>query len=252
VRTASYLDLYGLTRESGRDLPWILMAHLVSRNGGYMMSDVAAARDHGHSAFTRPALEELFLFLERANFLIFYDAWYHVLHHLLGRAPDSCRTTQFTRASWLRYQASAADVVDAKLERSLVFDLVTNEQRFIEHRVVHHPRFARARAIVGLLEAADTEAPLIFPHSNASITVGGFAVVERRIAAGMRIFDEVLADHARREEIFRWALAHPHTGSRLAYGGAAGPTIVSAWPIADVRALAASIHDTPEPDPTWP
>jgi hypothetical protein len=252
VRTASYLELYALTRETGRDLPWILMAHLVSRNGGYMMSDVAFARASGQSAFTRAALDELFLFLERANFLIFFDAWYHVLLHLLGRSAEAERATRFTRAAWLRYEAAAADVVSPALERALVEDLVTNEQHFIEHRVVHHSRFDRARAIVGLLESVGGEGPLIFPTSSAKIRVGGFAFVKKRISAGMRIFDEILANRDQREELFRWALAHPHTGSRAVYGGLSSPTIASAWPVNEVHALATTIHDVPEPDPSWP
>ncbi len=252
ARTASYLELYALTRETGRELPWILMAHLVSRNGGYMMSDVAFARASGQSAFTHAALEELFLFLERANYLIFFDAWYHVLHHLLGRSTEAARATRFTQAAWLRYEAAAADVVTPALERALVEDLVTNEQRFIEHRVVHHSRFERARAIVGVLESVGGEGPLIFPGCEAKIKVGGFALVKKRIAAGMRIFDEILANRDWREEIFRWALAHPHSGSRAVYGGLPSPTIANAWPVNEVRALAGTIHDVPEPDPSWP
>ena len=38
-RTESYLALYQALRADGVELPWILMAHLVSRNAGYLMSD---------------------------------------------------------------------------------------------------------------------------------------------------------------------------------------------------------------------
>ena len=33
-RTTSYLELYAFARERGIELPWVLMAHLVSRNAG--------------------------------------------------------------------------------------------------------------------------------------------------------------------------------------------------------------------------
>jgi hypothetical protein len=168
-----------------------------------------------------------------------------------ARLNDALLSVSFSRA-WLRYEANATSAVTPELERSLVEDLVTNEQSFIEHRVVHHSRFERARAIVGLLESAGAEGPLIFRCSEASIRVGGFADVTKRIAAGMRIFDQILANRDVREDIFHWALAHPHSGSRAVYGGISSPTIASAWPAEDVRSLSASIHDAPEPDPSWP
>jgi hypothetical protein len=88
ARTESYLELYALTRAHPPDLPWLLMAHLVSRNAGYLMTEAARTLDRGDSALSPHAVRELFLFLERANYLIFFDAWHHVLHHLLGRSAD--------------------------------------------------------------------------------------------------------------------------------------------------------------------
>lgn len=257
ARTESYLELYAFTRAHPPDLPWLLMAHLVSRNAGYLMTEIAVMLDRGGGAIAPSALTELFLFLERANYLIFYDAWYHVLHHLLGRSAelDPARCSRFIREAWGRHEVSRkAGEAHGACERALVEDLVTNEQNFIERRVVHHPRFNVARALIALTEALGQEAPLVLPCTPASIEVGGFAVLSRRIAAGMRIF-EAMADRGRREAMYEWARRHAHDGSRALWdgaGGVSGPKLREAWPITAVRALWDGIHAPPEPDPLWP
>jgi hypothetical protein len=254
-RTASYLELYASTRAHPPDLPWVLMAHLVSRNGGYMMTDRGASLSRTDGMFTAAALQSLFLFLERANYLIFYDAWWHVLHHLLGRSADLSvpRVTKFTATRcWPAYERGIRERgPTAEVERALVHDLVTNEQNFIERRVVHHPRFEAARAIVGFLESIGRDAPLVVPCSDAVITVGRFAELGRRIETGHRLFDEVLADRQRRDEIYAWACEHPHSGSRAIYGGRAGPGLRDVWPVQRVRALWSDVHSEPEIDPGW-
>lgn len=248
-RTESYLELYALTREMGRELPWVLMAHLVSRNSGYLMSDLAIAIERGTTPFSREALTEMFLFLERPNFLIFHDAWWHVAHHLLDQPMHEGRVPRFVREAWRRYQAAKKS---EEVERALVFDLVTNEQNLIERRTVHAPRFEKARALVRFFDAMKSEQPIVLPVTRAQIIVGGFLELEKRIATGRRIFDEVLADRATRDAIFDWATAHPHTGSRAIYGAKPTPPIREAWPRERVREIAPDIHDDPEHDPLWP
>jgi hypothetical protein len=250
TRTESYLELYAFTRDHPPELPWLLMAHLVSRNGGYLMSDVARqlARDDG--IFTSSALEQLFVFLERANFLIFWDAWNHVTTFLLGRvdalAPP--RTSRFMIDAWRRFEAGSPQ---GAASRHLVRDLVTNEQNLIERRVVHNARFEAARAIVSFAEATSRDAPLALPLTSVEIRVGEFARLERRVATGWRIYDEVLADPGQRADILAWARAHPHDGSRAVYGGRAGPRIREAWPVDRVRSLWAGVHAGAEEDPQY-
>ena len=252
-RTMSYLELYAFARERGIELPWVLMAHLVSRNAGYLMTDLGGALREPDNVFTEDATRELFCFLERANFLIFHDAWHHMLHHLLGKTSAlGDETPRFMRDAWHRYESAVPRGIDATLERSLVLDLVNNEQNLIEMRVVHHGRFDRARAMIAFFEGVGREAPMVLPITDARIVVGGFAKLERRIDTGRRIFDTVLADRARRDEIFAWAMKHPHTGSRSVYTTKTRhqAALRDIWPHDRVRAL--GVHDLPEPDPRWP
>jgi len=249
TRTASYLALYAWTRAHPPELPWLLMAHLVSRNTGYLLGDLAtraverrASGDEG----TAGAIESLALLLERGNRVIFDDAWRHVVAHLrrrAGLADVEVRASAWVRAAWERYEREGG-------ERRLVLDLVHNEQNVIERRVVHHPRFAPGLRLLQLIEASGRERPLHFPVGEAAITVGGFAELERRILAGRRIFDEVVAP--RRDDLFAWAQAHPHTGSRAVYGGRPGPSVPEAWPAERLVALDPTIHEPLEDDPLFP
>jgi hypothetical protein len=254
-RTESYLELYALTRAHPPDLPWLLMAHMVSRHAGYLMSDIAASLDGRGKGPLRALSHDLFLFLERANFLIFHDAWYHVASHLAGRkgALLPGRTTRFIRDAWRRYEeAVTGPEVPRALERALVMDLVYNEQQYIEHRVVHAPRFREARVMIALTEWMGRDPRISLPPPAPVIRVGGFAQLGRRLEAGRRLYDEVLADRGRRAEIYEWARSHPHTGSRAVWGGRPGPALRDAWPVAQVRALWSGIHAPPELDPHWP
>jgi hypothetical protein len=242
-RTASYLELYAYTVAHPPDLPWLLMAHLVSRNAGYWMSDLAARSERKPEQ--AEGLSNLFRLLERANFLIFHDAWYHVLSHLLGRDPEEDRTPRFIREAWQRYRTQGR-------ERELVLDLVINEQNYIEHRVVHAPRFEIGLAMIGFIEASGREKPISFPLTTSDIRVGGFAELDKRILTGQRIFDEVLADRDHRRLLFEWASERPHTGDRSVMGEAPSPPIRTAWPLERVRRLDSALHDDPEHDPHWP
>ncbi|HUJ63292.1 MAG TPA: DUF2515 family protein [Kofleriaceae bacterium] len=247
ARTASYLELYAWTRAHPPELPWLLMAHLVSRNAGYLMTDLARriASDHPRDVAMRDAMRSLFVLLERGNFLIFWDAWHHVCSYLAGdlAAIAPPRTPRFMCDAYARGHAD---------ERALVMDLVHNEQHLIEHRAVHHRDLAPGMLLLDMIERSGRERALVFPVEAPEIRVGRFADVARRIAAGARIFDEVLADRARRDACFAWASAHDHTGSREIYGGPAGPGVREAWPIDLVRSLWTHVHAEPEPDPEYP
>lgn len=251
ARTESYLELYARARDDGHELPWLLMAHLVSRSAGYLMTDLAGASTRP-SMFTKDAYGDLFLLLERANFLIFHDAWHHVLLHLLGRSSaNDERTPRFMREAWARFETSAGEATPAR-ERRLVVDLVTNEQNLIENRVVQNERFERGRAMIGFFEALGREAPTVLPLTHAEIRVGGFATLEQRVRTGERIFDEVLAGHAERDAIFAWATEHPHTGARRVYGARGNAHLRDVWTVDAVRALWPDVHAPPAPDAAWP
>ncbi len=232
------------------------MAHLVSRNAGYLMTDLARRLARTEDPAFASAMRTLFVLLERGNFLIFHDAWHHVSIYLDGRIDELAapRTPVFMCNAWRAYdRALAEDGPSAELERRLVLDLVHNEQNLIERRAVHHPELRAGILLLGMIEASGREKPLVFPATDVpEIRVGGFAELDKRIATGHRIFDEVIADRARRDAMFSWAIANPHTGSRAVHGGTPGTGVREAWPIEMVRSLWPHVHAIPEPDPAYP
>lgn len=252
TRTQSYLELYAFTRTHGPELPWLLMAHLVSRNTGYLLGDLAArieGRRKKGDEVSADAMTALVLLLERGNHVIFDDAWRHVIGHLrrvrgLSPLPEEASSV-FMRDAWARYEREGG-------ERQLVLDLVHNEQNVIERRVVHNERFGPGLRFLQLIELSGREGPLHFPNvaELPEIRVGGFAELARRIDAGKRIFDGVVGPH--RDALFAWSMEHPHTGSRAAYGDPETPRVRDVWPPAALRARDAAIHSPLESDPLFP
>src|SRR5205823_9086489 len=143
-------------------LPWLLMAHLVSRNAGYLMTDLARRLDKTEDPALASAMRTLFVLLERANFLIFHDAWHHVSTYLRGGVADLAppRTPAFMCEAYRRHDR-------APDERQLVLDLVHNEQHLIEHRAVHHAELRPGLLLLQMIEASGRERPLHFPIDGA-------------------------------------------------------------------------------------
>lgn len=259
ARTDSYLELYAWTRAHPPDLPWVLMAHLVSRNAGYLMTDLGRRIAATDDPEARGMMETLFVLLERANFLIFRDAWHHTCLHLLGRSDELAppRTPAFMCEAWRRYESAlAVNGPSPALERALVMDLVHNEQHLIHHRAVHHPDLMRGLELLRLIEASGMERPMVFPWPEPGaapeIRATNFGAVEARIATGGRIFDTALGERGMREAMFGWAIFHPHTGSRSDHGARGGPPLRELWPVERVRSLYPRVHAEPEPDPGYP
>lgn len=244
TRTSSYLTLFALTREAQQEHPWLLMAHLVSRNAGEMMTGLRHRLEDERRGFSEAGLEQLFLFLERANFIIFYDAWWHVCMQLLGRDEQlqPPRTPTFIKTAYQRQRNQLE-------ERALVLDLVINEQNLIEHHVVHHPSYKTALALIGFFEFVGADKPLRLGEVETGIRVGRFASLEHRIRTGQRLYDEHLCQQATRQALFTWATAHPHSGEAAQRGRRL--TLRDAWPVEAVLRLDPKIHAPPAYDPRW-
>lgn len=69
TRTQAYLAFYNRNPE----IHWAFLAHMVSRNGGYHMTDLKSS--NMTHLLDRAERQKFFLFLERANSAIFADAF---------------------------------------------------------------------------------------------------------------------------------------------------------------------------------
>ncbi|GEO26013.1 hypothetical protein AAC03nite_17980 [Alicyclobacillus acidoterrestris] len=222
TRTEAYLAFY-------RDRPevhWALLAHMVSRNGGWSMSDVKGewfARIAEKVEQTR-----FFEFLERANWLIFGDAYPQLL--LYAEAVTSGRNlchllpalgvSRFMPPVWDWFMQTH----DSSL---LTHALIINEQNFIEARVVQNAKYAekvlftpefQTQSMLGLNQ-------VVFPYREeetgairlAGTGVAQFASLDARIATGKKLYRILFHKPALCQAIVAFATAIKHTGSRADY-----------------------------------
>ncbi|OAB45939.1 DUF2515 family protein [Paenibacillus glacialis] len=138
TRTQAYLQCY----ESNPELHWALLAHMVSRNGGWNMSDLKGGLV---ADLTNTSLrDDIYRMLERCNALIFQDAYPQLqlyLHskkqgrsyfHLLPKFHVSSFMNSFWNNFWIDRNSAL-----------LTVGLIINEQTYIEGRVVQHSYFQK-------------------------------------------------------------------------------------------------------------
>lgn len=220
TRTKAYLDFY----ETHPEVHWAFLAHMVSRNGGWSMTDV-------QGSLLKPVLtarkaRSLFDMFERINWLIFHDAYPQLqvyaesvargvpLFHVLPQFGIS----RFMVPVWQRFW----DERDASL---LTVALIINEQQFIEARVIKHAHYRRTVLQTALfkLQTAFDFNQVVFPLASESTrprlvgrTMHNFADVRHRIKTGRQLY-HILFHPAFHERIHHWAVTHPHSGSRADY-----------------------------------
>lgn len=131
TRTKAYLSFYIKHPE----IHWAFLAHMVSRNGGYSMTDLKNSLvSHFLSENER---NSLFHFLESANALIFHDAYPQLLLYeeskksgkSLFRLLPALHVSRFMEPVWAQfYETKQSDL--------LTLALITNEQQYVEQQLV--------------------------------------------------------------------------------------------------------------------
>lgn len=217
-RTRAYLDYF----RQHTEIHWALLAHLVSRNAGWSMTDLRG--ELLTRLLSERVQEHYFHFLERANWLIFHDAYPQLLlyeesvkrqtnlFHLLPHFHVSV----FMQAAWNRFWSEQ----DREL---LAVCLIVNEQRHLEEQVMQDESYRKT--VLDTLPFAMQELlslnQILFPYRGdgrrlhlAGETVSHFASATERIALGKRLYALLFRDSKLLEEVLGWALKQPHTGSR--------------------------------------
>lgn len=247
TRTQAYYDCY----KSYPELHWALLAHMVSRNAGWNMSDLKGGlmSDLTDSQFKN----HLYRFLERCNALIFQDAYPQLLlyihsrkkgaplFHLLPHFHISAFMTPFWEQFWLDRGSSLLTVA-----------LIINEQNYIEGRVARHPFYlehvleqpffrihelARLNQIVFPLgQVSGPEADMMASQDPpdttrplAGMTIPKFADLSIRIKAGRTLYALLFGYEEIFHSVLAFAQSTKHRGSRAEYWPALfTPTLESA------------------------
>jgi hypothetical protein len=222
TRTQAYFDFY----RQHAEIHWALLGHMVSRNGGWNMTDLKG------ELFTKLLSEKdqhtFFSFLERGNWLIFQDVYPQFLlyeqslirnenlFHLLPFFDVSTFMETMWNHFW-RYRDPYP----------LAIATVINEQSYLERRVIQNRRFKKAvlntvgfklydffrfnHILFPLYDKAGEKVVLIGDTSSH------FTSLHERIMLGKRLYALLFTKKDTLTRVIRWAKDHPHTGSRKDY-----------------------------------
>ncbi|WP_174613571.1 DUF2515 family protein [Virgibacillus ihumii] len=215
-RTNAYQNFYNLFP----DIKWAFVASMVSRNAGWNMTDL----------FLSPFLEilgkkernQLFMTYERANWLIFSDAYPQLLIFQLSVQKNkpmfhllfAFHVSQYMVDEWQRYWEFGD-------RDRLMLALIINEQNVIQQPVIKQSYFKYKVFLRPpyLLQDILLLNAIILPTSDNKlfgVNVHDFTKLTNRILLGKKIAS-IIYNPAVYLSIYRFAANNEHTGSRRDY-----------------------------------
>ncbi|MNX16241.1 hypothetical protein D3C86_461040 [compost metagenome] len=241
TRTEAYLRCY----QAYPELHWSFLAHMVSRNAGWNMSDLRGGQMY--PLLSETSKESTYRFLERCNALIFQDAYPQLLLYMKSREIGSSlfyllphfHVSRFMQPFWERFWLERGSAL-------LAVGLIINEQNYIEKRVVRHPYFQNRvtdkanfhlhswaglnQIVFPLLEEEDdlsnsggeqSGSESLCPDGHiprlAGRILGDFSSLTARITFGKSLYALLFGLTSLRKGSEAFASRIPHTGSRADY-----------------------------------
>jgi hypothetical protein len=215
-RTSAYQGYY----QKHKDIQWSFLASMVSRNAGWNMCDLEG--DLFPEILEPSVRQRLFLTYERANWLIFKDAYpqlllYHYstklkkpMFHLL----EFFHVSSFMQREWMLYWHS-------RDSRRLMNALIVNEQNVIQVPVIKNHLYQRKVFHTAMFSFQDWFhfSSALFPTCNGELfgaSVNGFKSIDKRIDLGKRLAN-ILFNPRLYPDFFEFAIRTAHTGSRHDY-----------------------------------
>ncbi|MDF2855480.1 MAG: hypothetical protein K0Q87_1331 [Neobacillus sp.] len=220
TRTKAYLDFY----IKHQDIHWAFLAHMVSRNAGWNMTDLKG--DFLTRILSKKERVDFFRLLERGNWLIFQDAYpqliiyeesikrnkplFYLLPHL--------NISVFMETIWDQYWK----VPNTNI---LTIALIINEQSYLEERVIQNPVYQKEvfNTLEFKLQDLFSFNHILFPYVKnrrvklAGQTVHQFGSLNERILLGKRLYAILFQNKEAVKLTLEWAKNQPHTGSRKNY-----------------------------------
>ncbi|MFD1412268.1 DUF2515 domain-containing protein [Oceanobacillus jeddahense] len=227
TRTQAYFDFYVQHPE----IHWALLGHMVSRNGGWSMTDLKG--DLLSRLLSEKEQKNFYLFLERGNWLIFQDVYPQLL---LYQYSVKMNRNLFHLLPFLNVSIFMEVIWNHFWEHDdrylLAIATIINEQSYLEQRVVHHPHFKETALdtlgfkLYDFLRFNHVIFPY-YPHGKTEKkpaligdTLHHFGSLHERIMLGKRLYTILFQQQASvLRNVLRWANKHPHTGSRADYWG---------------------------------
>ncbi|RBW69434.1 DUF2515 family protein [Bacillus taeanensis] len=234
-RTVCYQNYYMKHQE----ISWSFLASMVSRNAGWNMTDLESKSFS--KLIDQPYRNLLFLVYERANWLIFADAYPQLLIYALSKRYkkpyfyllDDFFVSSFMKNEWLHFWNNHN-------KERLCTALIINEQHVIQQPVIEHPILKKRvfHSFSFFFEELFHFSTVLFPTLKGELygfCVKNFQEVSERIELGKKL-KWLLIDSGHKQSFFQFALATSHTGSRRDYQqygvkGEKTPILRSTYPV---------------------
>ncbi|MFF3022629.1 DUF2515 family protein [Gottfriedia sp. NPDC057948] len=222
-RTIAYQEYF--LRQS--EIEWSFLASMVSRNAGYNMTDLEnQIFVNGLSVKQR---KQLFMTYERANWIIFLDAFPQLLLFEYSKVNNKplfyllkyFSISSFMEIEWEKYWTD-------RDKKRLVYSLIINEQNMIERPVIQN-KFFKSEVFNSLAFKLQEQLKLsyvILPTRNGELYGLGvyqFEDLTKRIQIGKQLYS-ILFHEDLHNEFIDFAMQTIHTGSRSDYEGLVGIT----------------------------
>ncbi|WP_187442154.1 DUF2515 family protein [Sutcliffiella horikoshii] len=244
TRTQAYLDFY----QKHPEVHWSFLAHMVSRNGGWNMTDLKASHISTLLSYEKASI--LFRFLEKANYLIFQDAYPQLLLYEESKKAgrplfyllSEFHVSPFMNPIWTLFLSN-----NSKKEL-LTVSLIINEQNFIEYNLLQNPYFQQKvlSSLTYQLQEKLGFTLVLFPYRKGLDTlltglgVQQFSDLSNRIEIGKMLYVLLFTNEDVLQGALHFSKESFHTGSREDYLPAVfsskstsrkiySPTLEAAW-----------------------
>ncbi|WP_174733005.1 DUF2515 family protein [Mesobacillus harenae] len=224
TRTRAYLSYY----KRNPEVHWAFLAHMVSRNGGYYMTDLKSEY-LDHLLHTDEG-DSYFHFLERCNAYIFNDAYPQLLLYEYSKKRKtplfellrSFHVSVFMRPVWEMFFKN-------KNSSFITAAMIINEQKMLETRVIkglYKSATLTSDLLFKIQESLGFTA-IYFPESNRKnkplrlkgVSVTNFSDVDYRIRTGKKLYQLLFFSKKENPLSLSFASKQEHTGSRADYWG---------------------------------
>lgn len=222
TRTAAYLSFF----HANPEVHWAFLAHMVSRNGGYQMTDLKG--DILPTVLSTREIDLTFSLLETANAWIFNDAYPQLLmweycknnNEDLFPLLSHFSVSRFMIEKW--QQAWKQETFPSAV---MTCSLIINEQNMLQKRLLD-PSYMYDELFHSLKYHFQEKmgwTDIVFPQkmfwktSLYGISVDSFLEVTSRIQTGFSLYKLLFHPNKNVSPYLSFANSHPHTASREDY-----------------------------------
>ena len=222
TRTKAYLEFFNRNPE----IHWAFLAHMVSRNGGYHMTDLRGTLVGG--LLDEEKRVDLFHFLEHANYLIFQDAYPQLLLYEESKQNNSSyfyllkllHISKFMYTAWEYF-------FKTKNSAFITYSLITNEQNYIEKHLFSTKGIKSSlfHTLAYVIQEKLGFTHVIFPYkrnlfstnySLVGLEIHDCSSIQKRINIGKCLYS-ILFSKKYYKSCLKFATNQPHTASRSDY-----------------------------------